>query len=200
MRGAGHTSCPCCRASYAEPLLLPSVEEDPHTWFSVVDFDGNGQLSRREVIEVFKATLPIDHRSMEEAFPVLFAQWDFDGNGTVGFDEMMGPNGLFFYVRDAFRASNLVQIEPPDIHVDKQAWFHYWDEDCSGSLEKEEIVRSLVKTFRLSASPAQVNILRNVVDALWLDFDFDGSTTVSINEFCLPGVGLADTVIANLGV
>ena len=37
----------------------------------------------------------------------------------------------------------------PDM-ADKARWYEYWDEDGSGTLEKEEVVRALLKTLKLT--------------------------------------------------
>ena len=99
----------------------------------------------------------------------------------------------------------------------------YFDEDHSGTLEKGEVIRALIKTFRLSsdlskvlalAHPTQrsslpdlpnsshcvsvcgqVEEMRQVVAAVWPMFDPDGSESIDRAEF-LDRDGLADTVIA----
>ena len=100
----------------------------------------------------------------------------------------------------------------------------YFDEDHSGTLEKGEVIRALIKTFRLSSdlskvsSPCpphtaqsslpdlpnsshcvsvcgQVEEMRQVVAAVWPMFDPDGSESIDRAEF-LDRDGLADTVIA----
>merc|ERR1712187_425360 len=142
--------CPCCRVAYDKVLQVPNVETDPRGWFDLVDLDGNGSLEQAEVIDVLKATLPLDHKLLDQDLPLLFCQWDPNDDGRVEYDEMMGAHGLFFYVRDAFRASNQGRLIIPDIRVDKKAWFRFWDDNGSGTLDREEVVRSFVKTFRLS--------------------------------------------------
>jgi len=154
----------------------------------------------QEVKEVLKATLRIDSRQMEQDLPLLFEQWDPNGDGKVEFNEMMGPQGLFFYVRNAFKAAlqNLDNI--PDVRKDRMAWFRYWDEDGSGTLDRDEVVRSFVKTFRLSSTPEQVQSLRDLLTVMWSEFDPDNSGAIDMNEFCKPGEGLADMIIANLSI
>ena len=34
---------------------MPDALEEPRAWFGLVDLDGNGKLSQREVVEVLKA-------------------------------------------------------------------------------------------------------------------------------------------------
>merc|ERR1712066_708885 len=112
----------------------------------------------------------------------------------------MGPHGLFFYVRDAFRKTGQAAPNVPDIRRDPQAWFRYWDEDGSGTLDREEVIRSFVKTFRISSDLDQLNILRESLGVLWCEFDPDNSGGIDVGEFCRPVEGLAAMVVANLGV
>ena len=44
----------------------------------------------------------------------------------------------------------------PNPHqADKDAWYEFWDEDNSGSLDKEEVVRALLKTLHMTHDPLQ---------------------------------------------
>mmetsp|Transcript_34820 Transcript_34820/g.96097 ORF Transcript_34820/g.96097 Transcript_34820/m.96097 type:complete len:429 (-) Transcript_34820:75-1361(-) len=188
--------CPLCRADFDSVLRVPDVERSPEAWFAAVDSDGNGTLDCTEVLEVLKATLPVDCAKLEKALPPLFAKWDPDGDGRIDYTKMMGPNGLYFYVRDKFRRTGKEQ-SPPDIRTEQAAWFRYWDEDGSGSLEREEVVRALAKTFAMT-SAEQIQALRELLDAVWSEFDPDGSGSIDMLKFCRPGDGLAEFVTANL--
>ena len=81
---------------------------------------------------------------------------------------------------------------------DKAAWFDFWDEDRSGELDKEEVVRALLKTFGLTSDQSQVASMRSTVHAIWPIFDADGSGSIDRAEFVQPD-GLADTVLATAG-
>jgi len=104
----------------------------------------------------------------------------------------------------------------PDIR-DKRAWYDFWDKDGSGSLEKEEVVRALVKTLKLTHDPvstphcraarhssplrarqARVQVMRSTIECTWGIFDPDGSGSIDRNEFLLPGDGLADMILATV--
>jgi hypothetical protein len=73
--------------------------------------------------------------------------------------------------------------------------FEYFDEDASGTLEKGEVIRALIKTFRLSSDLRKVEEMRSVVEAVWGMFDPDGSDSIDSGEF-LARDGLADTIVA----
>ena len=76
----------------------------------------------------------------------------------------------------------------------------YWDADGSDSLDKEEVVRALLKTFQMTSDQAAVMQMRQTIDAVWPIFDDDASGSIERNEFLRPGEGLADTIVATLGL
>eukprot|EP00397_Hematodinium_sp_SG-2012_P037800 GEMP01041020.1.p1 GENE.GEMP01041020.1~~GEMP01041020.1.p1 ORF type:complete len:245 (+),score=36.31 GEMP01041020.1:64-798(+) len=194
---ADQMQCPSCRAPFAASLEVPHINADPRAWFSCVDFDGNGKLDQQEVLEVLKATLLLDYREIERQFSAKFGQWDTDGNGYVTYNEMMNPGGIVEYAR---RFSSVpVREGPPDIRVDRVAWFRYWDDDSSGQLDMEEILRAFIKTFRLENTVQQAIGLRGILECLWFEIDPDGSGGVDLHEFNKRD-GLADMILANLGL
>jgi hypothetical protein len=206
----GGSTCPICRAEYDGVLAVPSIEADPAGWFRAVDVDGDGRLSQEEVREVLKAQLPVDWRQLEEQLPALWDQWDRDGDGTIDQQEMID---LARYMRDRLPRGEEAPVPSID---DRDAWFHYFDEDrsgtiltsplCSqqvvaarsassathvgsssstscglllisprrgaclcgwaGTLEKGEVIRALIKTFRLSSDLQKVEEMRSVVEAV----------------------------------
>ena len=76
--------------------------------------------------------------------------------------------------------------------------YDYWDEDRSGSLEQEEVVRALLKTLQLTTDQERVAEMRSTVAAIWPIFDADGSGSIDRAEFLAPGDGLADTIVAQM--
>ena len=66
------------------------------------------------------------------------------------------------------------------------------------AVEKEEVVRALVKTFGLGADMPSLRNIRQIVDAVWCVFDPDGSGAVDRREFLMRD-GLADTIVASAG-
>ena len=112
--------------------------------------------------------------------------------------ELLAPQGLVAYVRTAFeRRGGPGAI--PDIRSDKEGWYRYWDEDNSGTLEKEEVVRALLKTLGLTSDQPRVQQMRATIDAIWPIFDTDGNNSIDREEFLAPNEGLADTIIATVG-
>ena len=102
-------------------------------------------------------------------------------------------------MRSAFERASSGGEDIPDIMRDKEAWYRYWDEDNSNALDKEEVVRALLKTFRMTNDQQRV-LMRNTIDAIWGIFDDDESGVIEREEFLKPNDGLADTIIATLGL
>ena len=72
----------------------------------------------------------------------------------------------------------------------------YWDEDGSGELEFDEVVRAFAKTFGINVEG--ITQLRESLQAVWGIFDTDNSGAVDRREFMAPNDGLADTVLATM--
>jgi len=192
-------TCPVTRKPVRAVVLLPDIRRDPKGWFKLVDMDGDGRLSRKEVLEVFKAQLPIDWRKLEREAEAgdLWRIWDKDGSGFLEENELMGGQGLVAYVTAVFGGA-VVVAAIPDIKNNRNGWFHHFDEDRSGTLEKGEVCRALIKTLGLS--PKMMDITIEFIEAIWPVFDTDGSGSIEQHEFLLANTGLADTIIAQLGL
>jgi len=195
MSARGGQKCAHCRSSYSALLPVPDVAENPRAWFQVVDMDGDGSLSCEEVGDVLKATLPVDYRKLQRMLPALCAKWST--GGCIGYEEMMGPDGLFCYARDTLGGSREAG-DVPDIRKFPDAWFHYWDEDESGTLSREQVVRAIVKTFKLKTTLRQIRTVRSMLMVLWPEFDPDLGGCIDKAEFCRPHDGLAQMIIVNL--
>ena len=177
----------------------------------------------------------------------LFDAWDPDGDGFIELREMVAPGGLLEYVTREFRVETRKEpppststktkaargggargvffppgADPPALATHPDAWFAYWDEDGSGTLDKEEVTRALVKTLRrerekepggedegekpgrgarssygrLLTAVAAAREARRVVDAIWPVFCADASAGVDRAAFLKPD-GLAEAIVAN---
>eukprot|EP00050_Salpingoeca_kvevrii_P017588 m.66429 g.66429 ORF g.66429 m.66429 type:complete len:319 (+) comp7623_c0_seq3:120-1076(+) len=187
--------CPTCRAQFTGVLAVPRLLDDPNAWFAAVDTDGNGTLSRQEVIDALRAQLPVDFQRLEQDLVAnSWTRWDPNNDGQLTKEELFGPGGLVQWMQTKFPRGE----RPPPPHIsNKHAWFDYWDEDSSASIDQEELTRALIKTFNLSSSLSQVNSMRDTVRNVWCIFDDDGNGTIERSEFLAPH-GLADTIIATL--
>ncbi len=177
----GNSTCPLTRKPIASVRQVPDIRSDPDGWFGTVDVDGDGQLSLAEVVEALKAMLPVDPYAFDRAAaqPGWWQQYDRDGSGFIERHEL--PK-LVEYVQKQVAARRTSETLIPNIRADRNAWFGYWDEDDSGTLDKEEVVRALLKTLQLTSDPARVAQMRSTVDAIWCLFDEDGNGTVDREE------------------
>jgi len=195
-----HSQCPICRAPFNGVLPVPSPGEDPDGWFAAVDVDGDGRLSPSEVLEALRAQIRCDWHAIERQLPKMWRKWDINGDGYVEKNELVSRGGLIEYVTKHFpKRTERERPPPPSIARAPNEWFEYWDEDDSGELEKEEVVRALIKTFGLGQDMPSLRNIRAIVDAVWCVFDPDGSGAVDRREFLMRD-GLADTIVASAGI
>lgn len=190
-------ACPVCNAQFARAVELPNFDHEPEAWFAMVDFDQNGTLCKREVYDVIKTLVPVDIAQLTQNIDALWPRWDLNRSGLLEYRELCDPKvGLLAFVRMSFLRQR--GKEPPKLATNKELWFQFWDEDCSGALSKLEMTRALVKTFGLSPHPSKLAELGQVLDAVWGLFDSDNSGSVELKEFLQPGDGLGDTLVASL--
>lgn len=73
--------CPVTGQPIASVKEVPSILEDPKTWFRVCDVDRDRRLSRDEVISALKAQLPLDNDAIERfrTDDSAWRTWDTDG-------------------------------------------------------------------------------------------------------------------------
>ncbi|KAH9245974.1 hypothetical protein BASA81_016515 [Batrachochytrium salamandrivorans] len=190
---SGHNNCPTCRAKFDSLEPVPNLETDPRRWFQLVDFDGNGQLSKSEVLDLVKTFLGgMEVSKLEQEFDLFWRRWDRNGDGEISFAELCDPNtGLMADFKHKFqRPTGFKQLgESPKLSVGAMVqWFEYWDQDGNGSLDKDEVIRALIKTFSLSSDLYKVNELRDTVNNIWGAFDFDGSGNLPA-RVCTEGGG-----------
>jgi len=189
--------CAICRRPYHSLKNIPDFQSHPHAWFETVDLDGDGQLSLKEVTEILKATTPLDWKRAEEWIRDNWTNWDTDGDGYLSFAEIACPRtGLLSCLRDKFDEVNRGAVPELDVSMLRD-WFVYWDEDDSGELDREEVIRALIKTLRLGQDSERQANIREVVNGTWVIFDTDGSGNIDIDEF-LSRDGLGETLIATL--
>lgn len=205
----GNGRCPLTRKPIASVVEVPSIRHDPNAWFDAVDVDHNNRLTRHETIEALKAQFPVDVASLDAAITNpdhwMWERWDVNRDGTITRDELLAPNGLVASVPELFapRSTAPNGSDTPPIS-DKAAWFDFWDSpltggNSSGTLEKEEVVRALLKTLGTTGDANAVMAMRSTVLSVWGIFDMDGSGSVERGEF-LARDGLADTIIATLAL
>ena len=60
----GNAACPMTRRPIQNVVEVPDVREDPVGWFQIVDNDGNGRLSKKEIVEVRTFVFCVHHESI----------------------------------------------------------------------------------------------------------------------------------------
>lgn len=196
----GGSRCPVTEQPVARVREVPSILADPKAWFRICDADGDRRLSRDEVVTALKAQLPLDNDSIEKFLrdDAAWRMWDTDGSGFIEYTEIMDEDrGLLKFVRDTFSKAE-AERPVPDLRTERHAWYRRWDEDGSGELEFEEVVRAFAKTFKIDVHG--ITELRATLRDIWCVFDTDGSGSIDKKEFMAPNDGLADTVLATMSL
>eukprot|EP00427_Karlodinium_veneficum_P012139 CAMPEP_0169066490 /NCGR_PEP_ID=MMETSP1015-20121227/2987_1 /TAXON_ID=342587 /ORGANISM="Karlodinium micrum, Strain CCMP2283" /LENGTH=279 /DNA_ID=CAMNT_0009125179 /DNA_START=72 /DNA_END=912 /DNA_ORIENTATION=- len=199
------SSCPLCGVAFSEVKTMPDLVRDPSDWFCVVDVDLGGELDSYEVIEALGCVMPLNRHKLEKHVKAHWHEWDPDMSGSISLNEFNKPDGG---LRDwLLKNFSLVKSESslnpnsiPSIDKYPRLWFHYWDRNGDGSLEKEEIVRALVRTFcidehgRISLSKA--HDLREVANSLWKVMGYSPIDHLGLEEFVKP-YGMMDQFLHN---
>jgi Ca2+-binding EF-hand superfamily protein len=187
-------NCPVCRKEFEEARPMPHPINNPSEWFNAVDADSNGYLSFEEVLKGLETALPIDWNKISSEADNHWGEWDPDESGEISLDEFLNRSqGLITFLITHYPKKE--RSPPPNIKQNASAWFQYWDEDGNESLDRGEIVRALMKTFRLDGR--RTDDVAQVVHALWPLFDLDLNGNISFPEF-ISADGLADSIVAQL--
>jgi Ca2+-binding EF-hand superfamily protein len=194
--------CPLCRTRYSKAILLPDPSDQPSKWFKYVDFDRTGKLSKSEVYDALRAQLPLDDAKLEVVLEsTLWDKWDHDKSGVITEEEFFHPTeGLFqFILRNRERLTMEETTPIPSLLVSKTAWFSYWDDDDSGELSLQQMMRALRKTLNAGNDP---NVAHTIHDMGAVSFLFDATDSggVSFDEFNRADTGLGDIIIACLNM
>ena len=191
-------ACPICRRQYHCTKDLTDPRVNAKQFFNDIDIDGDGHLSYEEITDGLKSTLPLDFRNIGSDIDMFWQRWDSDRNGYICEKEFLDTtNGPMVYIIQSFKLKQLRESPPPLLRSNKETWFQYWDEDDSSTLDKGEVVRALVKTFKFQHRDDIASQIRSTLDNVWFIFDVDGSGHIEMNEFIRLD-GLADTIIATV--
>eukprot|EP00752_Nemacystus_decipiens_P006257 g5642.t1 len=186
--------CPVCRRDFVTTINVPDPLVDPVRWFHVVDCDQNGTIEKSELVDALKGMFPVEPGALEEVIEMNWRHWDVDGNGTLDsteFRDRLAP----FLTQSLGNMRRRITPELPDLKDQPSEWFKHWDEDESGSLERKEIVRALVKTIP-EFTGRDEGWLSGTFAAIWSIIDPDGDGSITGAEFMMPG-GLYETLVAN---
>lgn len=181
--------CPLCRIPFNEIVL---VSEDPRQWFQSVDVDQNGVLDQSELLALLMARSDFDWRDLESRVKENWGKWDVDHSGSI--DQKEFYEQVLPWINKNVRKKSSKKSGPPKIKASPKQWFEFWDEDHSGYLDKKEVSRALCKSAKLNVE--QSVMMKDLVEALWSDFDPDRNGALTYSELFAPN-GLMMTVMAN---
>lgn len=151
--------------------MMPDFVKDPQTFFESLDVNSDGGLDQKEAFSSLQAILPIDRDSnwLAAHFDSLWARWDGNGDGKVSISEFLLPEaGLLAYVQSNCPTRAMTQpdeVLPSIANLD--AWFAYWDEDGNGTLDENELIRAVIRSFRLEWSLEEYCAVREFLSDFW---------------------------------
>jgi len=204
-QGSGSASCPLCGVSFCEVKAMPDLACNPRDWFAVCDVDFGGELDTYEVVEALGCVLPVNRHKLEKNVKAHWHEWDPDGDGTITLQEFIMPqrglkdwiiSHLSMLIADGAQKPNMV----PSIDRNPREWFHYWDRDGNGSLEKDEVIRAFIRTFcrdeNGNPSLAAAHDMREITESLWNSLAYKPFDALSFEEFVRP-YGFMDQFLHN---
>jgi len=200
-------ACPICGVEFNDIKQLPDLTSNPREWFATVDADFSGELSQTEVVDALGVSMPFKRDKLTKSVASHWQIWDPDMDGGVSLEEFIKPNyGLRDWVLKHYKSVGyhekpLVDARDlPDVDSDPRGWFEYWDVDNNGTMDREEIIRALIRTFCVTAvSGPQMEYaheVRSMVHTIWRDLSYSPFDEVTFEEFIKP-YGVADQFLHN---
>lgn len=199
-------TCPVCGLPFAEVSQMPDICQQPRDWFATVDADFSGELSQLEIVEGLGATLPVTRKKLAKVINNNWHLWDPDGDDSISMNEFVMPDlGLRDWILAHFQAIATYAEEkrkhrPPQLDQSPIQWFAYWDADGSGTLDREELVRALIRTYSITPdghpSLLHAHDMRESALALWKSLGYTPFASITLDEFVKP-YGLMDNFVHN---
>jgi hypothetical protein len=143
------------------------MDDDPSSWFKLVDADNSGQLSKQELHEVFAATLDVDLGCLDELIKARWEEWDPDRTGSIGLAALKKHRLAAFIRRALPGRPPAAEASAPPLSSDAGGWFDHWDAGLCGKLSKDEVARGLIKNF---GSNGELDVIRQTLEAVWQVF------------------------------
>jgi Ca2+-binding EF-hand superfamily protein len=191
-------TCPICRVPVYGSVNVPSCSTNPNLWFDIVDIDDDGKVSPTDLVTILRAQFLVDWRTIEKKLTgEIWPKYDANNDGFISRDELLKPDGLLDYLLKTFETPKRRFRNCPNLEMQPRKWFEYWDEDHSGTLDSEELIRALVKTFNLNAEVRSLRAMAESVRSVWGAFDQEDKGEISLDEFIAPE-GLAQSIVATM--
>lgn len=206
--------CVLCNEVYSGLRVIPPITE-PVAWFKIMDVGQTGCLSKDEFYHGVLATFNIEPLPTKRQLDVVWDARGFSENGGATCKEILGRYGLIWMfqrtgernaeakhqVASAVSQLHHVRMNCPKFASDMAGWFCHWDSSETGTLEREEVARGLVRTFRVQEQMegyAKLLRVRAGLEEAWLEANTSEEGLVSLAEFCRPG-GLGDLLLRKFG-
>jgi Ca2+-binding EF-hand superfamily protein len=191
-------TCPICRVPVYGSVNVPSCSTNPNLWFDIVDIDADGKVSPTDLVTILRAQFLVDWRTIEKKLTgEIWPKYDVNNEGFISRDELLKPDGLLDYLLKTFETPKRRFRNCPNLEMQPRKWFEYWDEDHSGTLDSEELIRALVKTFNVNAEVRSLRAMAESVRSVWGAFDQEDKGEISLDEFIAPE-GLAQSIVATM--
>ena len=191
-------SCPICRVRVFGYVNVPSSQTNPNLWFNIVDIDSDGKVSASDLVTILRAQFLVDWRTIEKKLMTeIWPRFDLNESGFISRDELLKADGLLDYLLKTFEQPKRRFRNCPNLELQPRKWFEYWDEDHSGTLDSEELIRALVKTFNLNAEIRSLRAMAESVRSVWGAFDQGDKGEITLDEFIAPE-GLAQSIVATM--
>lgn len=153
--------CPECRRHAVDMQPLPSMCQDPLTCFEFLSGEEN-YLARPMLLRTLSALLPLDSEALEaqgDALDPEVRAEDFISNPLFVWVWRHLQEHQQWMLRSSSAAPNL---------DDRRAWFKYWNFSNTGHLTRREVLRAILRSFRVTSLEKQkISDLRSRVEKVW---------------------------------
>ena len=200
--------CPICHKRFTEVKALPDLLEDPRMWFQLCDTDLTGSLDKKEVLEGLLAVLPVERERLSKSINDSWSDWDSTQDGSIELKEFIDPKkGLKKFLIKNYNVfkkstnSGAAGQTVPSLDLDPRQWFDSWDYNKSGTLERIELARALIKTYCVTAwgDPIlnRTSDMYRLAMTIWEAQGYKPRDKLGFEEFIKP-FGVADQVLHNI--
>ncbi|CAE7314246.1 BBS1 [Symbiodinium sp. CCMP2456] len=157
--------CPECRRHAITMRQLPSLSEDPLRWFEFLASDTvsvNGKLAKSMLLRTISSILPVEADAIEAGRVGTELSQEVSASDFL-------THELFVWVwRNVQEHLRCMKLGPPPDLEERRAWFKYWNLSESGRLSRAEVLRAILRSFRVSSTDRlKLQELRARVDKVW---------------------------------
>jgi len=157
--------CPECRRHAITMRQLPSLSEDPLHWFEFLASDTvsvNGKVAKSMLLRTISSILPVEADAIEAGRVGTELSQEVSASDFL-------THELFVWVwRNVQEHLRCMKLGPPPDLEERRAWFKYWNLSEGGRLSRAEVLRAILRSFRVSSTDRQkLQELRARVDKVW---------------------------------